>query len=135
LIVFAGATRPLEDEWVRQYEYIYGLKGRSRRSRKRDRGYKQQAARVKQLTSADLKSKERLLFVPPSYWLDLRGYFPPEVATRLKQSMLILQGERDYNVTMDAFHDWQRSLERRPNVSFKSYPNSIIFPRRVGICQ
>ena len=122
LIVFAGATRPLEDEWVRQYEYIYGLKGQITPQQKAEiDGYKQQAARVKQLTSADLNSKERLLFVPPSYWLDLRGYFPPEVATKLKQPILILQGERDYNVTMDAFRDWQRTLEKRPTVSFKSY--------------
>lgn len=123
LIVFAGATRPLEDEWVRQYEYIYGLKGQLTSQQKAEiDGYKQQAARIKQLTSADVNSKERLLFGPPSYWLDLRGYFPPEVATKVKQPMLILQGERDYNVTMDAFHDWQRTLDKRPDVTLKSYP-------------
>jgi hypothetical protein len=43
----------------------------------------------------------------------------------LKQPLLILQGERDYNVTMDAFHDWQHALAKRANVSFKSYRNSI----------
>jgi dienelactone hydrolase len=123
LIVLAGATRPLEDEIARQYEYLYGLSGPLTPKQKEEiEGYKQQAARIKQLTAADLKSTERILFATPSYWLDLRGYFPPDVALKLKQPMLILQGERDYNVTMDAFHDWQRVLGKRPDVTFKSYP-------------
>ena len=123
LIVFAGATRPLEDEWVRQYEYIYGLRGPLTANQKAEiESYKQQAARIKQLAPADANRKELLLRAPPSYWLDLRGYFPPAVALKLKQPILILQGERDYNVTMDAFHDWERSLGQRPSVTYKSYP-------------
>ncbi len=121
-IIFAGATRPLEDEWVRQYEYIYGLDGQLTPQEKAEiDGYKKQAARIKQLTPADAGSKELLMYVPPTYWLDLRGYSPPEVALKLKQPLLILQGERDYNVTMDAFRDWQRTLAGRTNVDFKSY--------------
>ena len=121
-IIFAGATRPLEDEWVRQYEYIYGLDGQLTAKEKAEiEGYKQQAARIKQLTPADAGGKELLMYGPPSYWLDLRGYFPPEVALKLKQPLLILQGERDYNVTMDTFRDWQRTLAGRTNVDFKSY--------------
>lgn len=73
-IVFAGATRPLEDEWVRQYQYLYGLAGElSPRQKSEIDGYKQQAARIKQLTTADANSTELLLLAPPSYWLDLRG--------------------------------------------------------------
>lgn len=124
-VVFAGATRPLEDEWVRQYEYIYGLDGRiTPEEQAAIDSYKKQAARVKQLTPADAErnNKELLLYIPPSYWLDLRGYFPPEAALKLKQPLLVLQGERDYNVTMDAFRDWQRTLAKRTNVTFKSYP-------------
>ena len=122
-IIFAGATRPLEDEWVRQYEYIYGLDGQiTRKEHAEIDNYKRQAARIKQLTAADASSKELLLYIPPSYWLDLRGYFPPAVATKLKQPLLILQGERDYNVTMDAFGDWRRALDKREDTSFKSYP-------------
>ena len=74
------------------------------------------------MAPSDTNTKELLLLAPPSYWLDLRGYFPPAVALKLKQPILILQGERDYNVTMDAFHDWERSLGQRPSVTYKSYP-------------
>jgi dienelactone hydrolase len=122
-VIFAGATRPLEDEWVRQYEYIYGLDGQiTPKEQAEIDDYKRQAARIKQLKPADANSKELLLYAPPSYWLDLRGYFPPRIALKLKQPLLVLQGERDYNVTMDAFHDWQRTLERRAHVTLKSYP-------------
>lgn len=122
-IVFAGATRPLEDEWVRQYEYIYGLDGQiTPKEQAEIDEYKRQATRIKQLTAADASRKELLLLIPPSYWLDLKGYVPPTAALRLKQPLLILQGERDYNVTMDAFRDWQTALANRTNTSFKSYP-------------
>lgn len=124
-VIFAGATRPLEDEWVRQYEYIYGLDGQiTPKEQSEIDDYKRQAKRIKQLTTEDTSSsnKELLLHVPPGYWLDLRGYFPPTAALKAKQPLLILQGERDYNVTMDAFHDWQLTLAKRAGTSFKSYP-------------
>lgn len=122
-VIFAGATRPLEDEWVRQYEYLYGLDGQvTAKEQAAIDDYKRQATRIKQLTAADASRKELLLYVPPSYWLDLKEYSPPTTALKLKQPLLILEGERDYNVTMDAFRDWQQALAKRANTSFKSYP-------------
>ena len=60
---------------------------------------------------------------PPAYWLDLRSYRPDQVAVKLAVPMFILQGERDYQVTMaDDFAAWRRALETRPNVTLKSYP-------------
>ncbi|HEX8073017.1 MAG TPA: alpha/beta fold hydrolase [Pyrinomonadaceae bacterium] len=123
-VVFAGATRPLEDEFVRQYEYIYGLDGQiTAAERQQLDEFRRQAARVKQLTPADAAAgKELLIGAPPAYWLDLRGYNAPAAAARLPQPFLILQGERDYNVTMDAFRDWQQALAARKDVTFKTYP-------------
>lgn len=36
--------------------------------------------------------------------------------------MLILQGARDYQVTMEDFAEWRAALESRPNVRLTSYP-------------
>jgi hypothetical protein len=36
--------------------------------------------------------------------------------------MLILQGERDYQVTMDDLNTWKTALADRTNVQLKSYP-------------
>ena len=40
----------------------------------------------------------------------------------LKQPMLILQGGRDYQVTMQDFEGWQNALSSRQDVQFKMYP-------------
>ena len=37
--------------------------------------------------------------------------------------MLILHGERDYQVTMEDFANWKAALSDREHVRFKSYPN------------
>jgi fermentation-respiration switch protein FrsA (DUF1100 family) len=53
-------------------------------------------------------------------------YLQPQGQTvsALRQSlpMLILQGERDYQVTMRDFRLWQQVLEGKTNVSYHSYP-------------
>jgi hypothetical protein len=36
--------------------------------------------------------------------------------------MLILQGERDYQVTMEDFREWEEGLSGQNKVYFKSYP-------------
>ncbi|MGH9411173.1 MAG: hypothetical protein ACRD1V_17155, partial [Vicinamibacterales bacterium] len=74
------------------------------------------------LTPADAAAHKVVFHAPASYWLDLRGYDPPTAAKAVKQPMLILQGERDYQVTMDDFAKWKAALGSRPNVAFKSYP-------------
>ncbi|HYO12573.1 MAG TPA: YCF48-related protein, partial [Thermoanaerobaculia bacterium] len=68
-------------------------------------------------------SKEAPRGEPASYWLDLRGYHPPAVARELKQPFLILQGERDYQVTMEDYELWRKALADRKNVTFKAYPD------------
>jgi fermentation-respiration switch protein FrsA (DUF1100 family) len=36
--------------------------------------------------------------------------------------MLLLQGERDYQVTMEDFQGWKAALASKRNATFKSYP-------------
>lgn len=55
-------------------------------------------ARVDALRPTDAANRERLFGATASYWLDLRGYDPPAAAAQVKQPMLVLQGERDYQV-------------------------------------
>ena len=59
--------------------------------------------------------------MPASYWLDLRGYDPPEAAKAIDKPMLLLQGERDYQVTMAEFERWKTALDDRDDVTLKSY--------------
>ncbi len=57
-----------------------------------------------------------------SYWLDLRAQLPLEAARSLGKPILVLQGERDYQVSMNDFFGWKKELGDRPGVVLKSYP-------------
>ena len=70
--------------------------------------------------------------MPAKYWLDLRGYDPAKEASSLKKPMLFLQGERDYQVTMDDFARWKATLGARKDVKLKSYPKLNHFVRFPG---
>jgi len=63
-----------------------------------------------------------ILGAPVSYWLDLKSYLPLEAARSLGRPLLILQGERDYQVSMADFAGWKKELGGRPGVALKSYP-------------
>jgi dienelactone hydrolase len=123
LIALAGATRPLEDVIPEQLIYIFSLDGNlSPEEQKQIDQAKEQAAKVKTLKAEDATSTTVIYGVPASYWLDLRGYDPAESAKTLKQPMLILQGERDYQVTMKDFSRWTTALAGKSNVTAKLYP-------------
>ncbi len=47
------------------------------------------------------------------------------VAAKLKVPILVLQGERDYQVTMTDFAGWKQALGARKTVTLKSYLRSI----------
>jgi uncharacterized protein len=85
-------------------------------------GLEQQVANVKSLTPSTDASKKLPLGVPPKYWLDLQGYEPAKAAREVAKPMLILQGERDYQVTMEDFGNWKKVLGLRKDVKFISYP-------------
>jgi uncharacterized protein len=122
-VVLAGLTRPLEDVMLEQTIYILGLQGSvSEADKKKIEELRKQVDKVKNLKESDASTAESILAAPPSYWLDLRGYDPPEVARTLAHPMLVLQGERDYQVTMKDFDRWKTALGGRKNVEFKSYP-------------
>ncbi|WP_328701398.1 alpha/beta hydrolase family protein [Amycolatopsis pittospori] len=75
---------------------------------------------------------EDLLFgFPASYWLDLRGYDPVAAAAVLDLPMLLLQGGRDYQVTIeDDLARWQTGLAGRPDVTVRVHEaaDHLFFP-------
>lgn len=59
---------------------------------------------------------------PESYWKDFDAYKPAPVAATLMIPMLVLQGERDYQVSMADLQGWRDALGGHANVTIKSYP-------------
>ena len=123
LILMAAAVKSLEQSIVDQMRYLAMLDGKitAEEQTSLDAVIKL-AADVQALKPSDPPIVSLPFSAPASYWLDLRGYNPPSAASLLKQPMLVLQGERDYQVTMDDFAAWQRALGSRANVQSKSYP-------------
>jgi dienelactone hydrolase len=123
LIVLAGAARPLEEAIVAQTRYLAKADGTISPEEQHGIDQAEAVARsVRGLTSGDPKGGRMISGAPASYWLDLRGYDPPSEATRVKSPMLILHGERDYQVTAEEFAKWKAALVSRPDVTFHSYP-------------
>lgn len=64
---------------------------------------------------------ETVLGAPKSYWVDLATYDPVETAQSLSLPLLILQGERDYQVTMVDFARWNETFFDNASVRLKTY--------------
>ena len=123
VIVMAGAARPLEQAIVEQTRYIANADGTiAPEEQARIDTATKNAEAIKAITTADAAAGKMVMGAPASYWLDLRGYDPPAAAAALKTRILVLQGERDYQVTMDEFARWKAALASRTDVTFHSYP-------------
>ncbi len=123
LILLAAPARPLEDILVEQYEYIYGLEEDPAKYQSQLDEFRRQMENVKDPDlSSDIPASQ-LMGVPAAYWLDLRDYNPPLVAADLDMALLVLQGGRDYQVTMADYALWQEALSLHPQARFRSYPD------------
>ncbi|HEY1219911.1 MAG: alpha/beta fold hydrolase [Bryobacteraceae bacterium] len=124
LVMLAGTTRPLEQVIVEQLKYIAGLDGKiAPAAQKQIEAAEQSAKEIESPTlAADAKLNVLGTTIYGSYFLDLRSYHPAEVAAQLKIPMLILRGERDYQVTSEDFDGWKKALAGKPEVTLKVYP-------------
>lgn len=121
-IILAGNTRPLEDLIVDQKKYLALLDGTVTAAEQIQLDQLAlHAARAKNPEAVNANDPPPF-GVPLSYWRDLRSYHPVESAARLAIPLLILQGERDYQVTLLDFSGWKKGLAGRLQTTFKSYP-------------
>ena len=114
IVLMAGNVRPMEDLLVEQMTYM-GITGKQLETAKALQ------ANVKKLEPGD-EDKPALGGVPASYWVDLKGYDPAAAARKLGIPMLILQGERDYQVPMADFALWKTAVGSAKGAVMKSYP-------------
>jgi fermentation-respiration switch protein FrsA (DUF1100 family) len=122
LVLLAGNTRPLEDLALEQITYIRSLRPSDDDQEALEK-LRKQVAKVKDRgLTADTPASELPLKIPAAYWLALREYDPAATAARLTMPLLVLQGERDYQVTMADFAGWKKALAGRAGVRLKSYP-------------
>lgn len=123
VIVLAGSTLPLEESLLNQVRFLAELDGEINEAEAHTIAQlEEQVAAVKALQPGDTLENP-LLGIPAAYWLDLQDYDPAALAAGLPQPFLILQGERDYQVTAaDDLARWQEALGEREDVTIITYP-------------
>jgi len=133
-IFMAALNESSEDAMVRQTEYISELDGgKNPELVKQIAIFKDQAAKIKALTPADMNSGVLILGAGPAYWLDLKAHDPLEEVKNIERPMLFLQGGRDYQVTTDGdLARWKTAVQaggKDGACEFKVYPqlNHLFF--------
>jgi dienelactone hydrolase len=110
LIILAGATRPFVDVAREQLAYLSSL--------------------TPSAINPEEGLKALLRSAPEAYWKDFDAYKPAQTAVTLTMPMLILQGERDYQVTLADLQGWRDAVGGHAGVTIKSYPtlNHLFLP-------
>jgi hypothetical protein len=114
MAVMAANERPLEDIMFDQLRTV-GIIGQELEQAK------VAAARVKSLEANDADAPS-IFGLSAAYWLDLKGYDAAAEAKKLSLPILVLYGERDFQVPKVDFDLWQSGLAGRKNVTARSYP-------------
>jgi len=120
LIILAGPTRDLEDLILEQTTFLMNLDGKIDDNEATQIAYiQEQVEKVKEL---NISEGELIFGIPKTYWKDLADYDPVEIAENLSIPILILQGERDYQVTIEGdFSTWNETFYTNENVTLKTY--------------
>jgi dienelactone hydrolase len=121
-IVMAGNVRQIEDLVLAQTTYLATLNGKPTPDEQKKIAEAQALVDQVKGLKPGVKSSLFIMGASPEYWLDLRGYDPALAAKAITKPLLVLQGERDYQVTVEDFKRWQAALNGQPNFTAKLYP-------------
>ncbi|MBP8638076.1 MAG: alpha/beta fold hydrolase [Dictyoglomi bacterium] len=119
IIMLAGTIKDLLEIIPKQAKYLASLDSKITEEEMRE--IEDLEKKIEDIKSSKVGKDENILGAPGSYWLDLINYNPLESIKNLELPILVLQGDRDYQVTVDDFKLWQEELKDKPNVTFKLY--------------
>ncbi len=66
----------------------------------------------------EIPEKKIILGAYKDYWIDLNKYNPIKAAKNTAVPVLVLQGERDYQVTVKQFNIWKNNFKDSGNWTF-----------------
>lgn len=118
-LILAGNVSPIEDLIIKQYDYLFNLDGNI--SEEEQNQLNLITNEIDKLNNIEEHNGEIVLGASYDYWSDLRNYDPITMIKEFTDPVLFLQGERDYQVTMEEFNKWKNSLENIENFTFKTY--------------
>lgn len=79
--------------------------------------------RSRLLKLGDIAPDSIILGAPASYWVDLNMYDQLATAKKIKNRILVLQGEYDFQVSVQDYNLWKSVLAANKNATFKLYPD------------
>ena len=121
LVMLAPNATNIADLIVEQVEYIASLDGKvDDRESAEIKRVKDDVAKV---VGGQMQKGEVILGAAKAYWDDLLAYDPLETAQSLEIPLLVLQGERDYQVTMRDFNLWKDALGVKEGATLRSFPS------------
>jgi dienelactone hydrolase len=131
LVILAGDAQPMQLAAIRIAHYLAALTPGPDAEDALEAITRQAAMVDSPELSPTTPASELPFGLSGSYWLDLRGYDPASAAATLNKPMLILQGGRDYQVTVeDDLSRWKAGVGHRSDVTIRVYDadNHLFFP-------
>jgi dienelactone hydrolase len=131
LVILAGDAQPMQQAAIRVGRYMASLNSDPALAAALEAVTRQAAMVESPDLSSSTPANELPFGLSGAYWLDLRGYDPVATAAELDKPMLVLQGGRDYQVTVeDDLARWKAGLGHRPDVAIRVYDadNHLFFP-------
>ncbi len=127
LILLAAPTRHIEDLFLEQMKYLTSL---YQTVDENDTSLVEIENLVTKIKTLNISDTEIVLGAPRSYWRDLQTYDPVSTAKNLNIPLLILQGGRDYQVTITDFNTWNETFSGKSSATMKLYPsvNHLFIP-------
>ena len=119
-VSLAAPGRSFYEIFIDQYEHLATV-GEYEWDRM-DSQYEEWSDRIDRIRNGDYQPGDNVLGYPGAFWTSIDEYAHFETARGVDAPMLFLQGDRDYQVSLQKdFELWQEELTDRPDTSFESY--------------
>ncbi|WP_329805952.1 alpha/beta fold hydrolase [Flavobacterium facile] len=120
-VMMAGNARGLQDVIIDQYVYLNSLHPSEEGAKEVEKVSKQIEFLHSKAFDLNTKNDQLPLGLSAKYWQSLLNYKPLVEVKKVAIPLLILNGERDYQVTMKEFNLWKKTLAKT-KAQFISYP-------------
>lgn len=119
-IIMAGSARSVHEMIPEQYDYLFNLDGTiTDDEQELLDAVKADVEKIQNID--DYGDSEIFMGMYKAYIKDAISYKPVEVASTIERTVLVLQGERDYQVTMKDYNMWHDAYGEKDNWSFITY--------------
>lgn len=124
IILAAAPARKFADVVFEQNRYLYqALKDTSAAGKQQFQDAANEIDKTRLLKLGAIAPDSIILGAPASYWIDLNTYDQLAAVKKIKNRILVLQGELDFQVSVQDYNLWKSTLGANKNATFKLYPD------------